>query len=80
MKQNRSMMTVGDLIRTIMLAVGENQSKLADKTGRPHSAINQMINGRKHITPESAEQIGRVLGIRAHVLLLMQSFDELDDK
>jgi addiction module HigA family antidote len=46
-------------------AVGMSQGDLADRTGRPKKTINEIIKGKAAITPETALQLERVLGIPA---------------
>ncbi len=42
-----------------------SQAQLAERTGRPRKTINEIIKGRAAITPETAIQLERVLGIPA---------------
>lgn len=41
------------------------QSELAERTGRPKKTINEIVKGKAAITPETALQLERVLGIPA---------------
>lgn len=41
------------------------QAELAERTGRPKKTINEIIKGRAAITPETARQLERVLGVPA---------------
>lgn len=45
---------------------GISQADLAERTGRPRKTINEIIKGKTAITPETALQLERVLGIPAH--------------
>ncbi len=54
-------------------ARGMSQKEFAERTGRPKSAINEIIKGKKQITPETAIQFERVLGIPAHVWLNLEN-------
>src|SRR5262245_37034715 len=44
---------------------GMTQAELAERTGRPAKTINEIIKGRAAITPETALQFERVLGVPA---------------
>jgi HTH-type transcriptional regulator/antitoxin HigA len=46
---------------------GWSQAELARRTGRPVQAINEIVKGKKKITPETALQLERVLGVPAHI-------------
>lgn len=42
-----------------------SQAELADRTGRPRKMINEIVKGKAPITPETALQLERVLGVAA---------------
>ncbi len=42
------------------------QLELSQRMGRPAKTINEIINGKTAITPETALQLERVLGVPAH--------------
>ena len=42
-----------------------SQTELAERTGRPKKTINEIVKGKAAITPETALQFERVLGIPA---------------
>lgn len=44
---------------------GMTQAELAQRTGRPKKTINEIVKGKAAITPETALQFERVLGISA---------------
>ena len=46
-------------------ALGMSQADLAERTGRPKKTINEIVKGKAAITPETALQFERVLGIPA---------------
>lgn len=50
-----------------------SQAELARRMGRPAQAINEMVQGKKEITPETALQFERVLGTPAHVWVGLES-------
>ena len=47
-------------------ALGLTQAALAERTGRPLKTINKIVKGKAAITPETALQLERVLGVPAH--------------
>ena len=46
-------------------ALGMSQADLAERTGRPKKTMNEIVKGKAAITPETALQLERVLGIPA---------------
>lgn len=57
----------GELLAETLETLGLSQAELARRAGRPAQAINEIIRGTKGITPETALQFERVLGVPAHV-------------
>ena len=57
----------GELLAETLETLGLSQAELARRAGRPAQAINEIIRGSKEITPETALQFERVLGVPAHV-------------
>jgi HTH-type transcriptional regulator / antitoxin HigA len=57
----------GELLAETLQSLGLKQAELARRTGRPVQAINEIVKGVKEITPETALQLERVLGIPAHI-------------
>ena len=55
----------GETLRETLDALGMAQSDLALRTGRPTKTINEIVNGKAAITPETALQFERVLGVPA---------------
>ena len=55
----------GETLQEILEERGMSQAELAERTGRPKKTINEIINGKAAITPETALQLERVLGISA---------------
>ncbi len=47
--------------------IGMTQKELAERMNRPIKTINEIIKGKKSITPETALQLERVLGIPAKI-------------
>lgn len=55
----------GATLREVLAERGMSQAELAERTGRPTKTINEIINGKSALTPETAIQLERVLGIPA---------------
>lgn len=53
--------------------LGMTQQELADRMGRPLKIINEIIKGKRAITPDTAIQLEKVLGIPANVWLNLES-------
>lgn len=56
----------GETLLETLQAIGMSQSELADRIGRPKKTVNEIIKGKASITPDTALQLERVLGIPAH--------------
>ncbi|MDE8603936.1 HigA family addiction module antitoxin [Marinomonas sp. RSW2] len=54
-----------------------SQVDLANRMGRPYQAINEIIKGDKAITPETALQLEKVLGVSAQFWTNMESIYRL---
>jgi addiction module HigA family antidote len=57
----------GEFLAETLEEIGMSQSTLARQTGRPVQAVNEIVRGKKEITPETALQLEQVLGVPAHV-------------
>src|SRR6266566_2926058 len=55
----------GETLEEILLERGMSQTELAERTGRPKKTINEIVKGKAAITPETALQFERVLGVPA---------------
>jgi HTH-type transcriptional regulator / antitoxin HigA len=55
----------GETLLEIIETLGISQSQLAERTDRPKKTINEIIRGKAAITPETALQFERVLGVPA---------------
>jgi HTH-type transcriptional regulator/antitoxin HigA len=69
----------GDFIREELQARGWTQSDLARVLGRPLQAVNEIINGKKRITAETAKALGLALGTGPEVWLNLQNSYDLFD-
>ncbi|MFI4915121.1 MAG: HigA family addiction module antitoxin [Phycisphaerales bacterium JB060] len=63
----------GEHIREELEERGWTQSDLATILGRPLSAINQIINAKKSITPDTARELGEAFGTSAELWLNLES-------
>ena len=57
----------GELLAEEIEARGMTQRELATLMGRPPQVVNLIINGKKAITPQTAIQLERALGIAATI-------------
>jgi len=55
----------GETLKETLEALCMSQAELADRMGRPKKTINEIIKGKATLTPETALQLERVLGIPA---------------
>ena len=55
----------GDTLAEHLEYTGMSQVELAERMGRPKKTINEIIRGKAQITPETALQLERVVGIPA---------------
>ena len=55
----------GETLLEVLEERGITQAELADRTGRPRKTINEIVKGKTAITPETALQLERVLGVPA---------------
>ncbi len=62
----------GDLLAETIEAKDLSQSELAKRMDRPIQVINEIIKGKRSITPETAIQLERVLGTPAYVWINLE--------
>lgn len=55
----------GETLFDTIEALGMSQAELSERTGRPKKTINEIIKGKAPITPDTALQLERVLGVSA---------------
>ena len=55
----------GETLQEVLDERGISQANLAERTGRPKKTINEIVQGKAAITPETALQLERVLGVPA---------------
>lgn len=62
----------GEFLREELEARGWTQVELAEIMGRPPRLINEIIAGKKSITPETAIQLGEALGTGAEIWINLE--------
>jgi HTH-type transcriptional regulator/antitoxin HigA len=63
----------GELLTETLESLNLSQAELARRMDRPVQAINEIARGTKEITPETAIQLERVLGVPAHIWLGLET-------
>lgn len=63
----------GELLEEELAERGMSQIELAQRMGRPRQKINEIIRGKRAITPETALQLEQVLGIPARLWLGLET-------
>ena len=63
----------GEILEEELEAQGMTQKELAARLSRPAQVINEIIRGKKAITPETAIGLGKVLGIDAQFWMNLES-------
>ena len=67
----------GEYIRDELEAKGWTQEQFAKVMGRPLQAINEIVNGKKAITAQTAKELGLALGTGPDFWMNLQSYYEL---
>lgn len=55
----------GETLKETIGSVGMTQAEVAQRIGQPKKTINEIIKGKAVITPDTAIQLERVLGVPA---------------
>ncbi len=63
----------GEFIREELEARGWSQRDLAEILGRPLQVVNEIINGRKRITPETSLELAAAFGTDPKLWLNLES-------
>lgn len=63
----------GRTLAETLEALGMSQTELARRANRPPQVISEIIQGKKEITPETAIEFERVLGVPAHLWIGLES-------
>ena len=75
---NSFISTPGEILKEEFLEpLGISQYKLAKAIGKPQSAISEIVNGQRSITPEMAILIGRALGTTPEFWLKLEATYQL---
>ena len=67
----------GDYIREELEARGWSQLVLADIINRPAQAVNEIISGKRSITPDTAKSLGEAFGTSAQLWMNLDSAYQL---
>lgn len=65
-------MAPGELLAEELEARGLTQTALAEQMGRPIQVVNQIIQGKKTITAQTALQLEKALGIPAELWINLE--------
>ncbi|MEA3521699.1 MAG: HigA family addiction module antitoxin [Campylobacterota bacterium] len=63
----------GEFLEETIEELGMSQAELANRLGRPTQTINEIIKGKKSITPTTALELEDVLGVPSHVWIGLES-------
>jgi len=63
----------GEYIAEVLEEYGMSQAELARRMGRPAQAVNEIVKGEKAITPDTALQLEKALGLPAALWLGLES-------
>jgi len=63
----------GEFLAEVIESMGMTKSDLAQRMGRPASKLSPIFKGEKAITPDTALQLEKVLGVPAHLWLGLES-------
>jgi HTH-type transcriptional regulator/antitoxin HigA len=68
----------GEILRDELSARCWTQRQLAQRLGRPFQLVNEIINGRKQITAETALDLAEAMGTSAEFWMNLESNYRLD--
>jgi HTH-type transcriptional regulator / antitoxin HigA len=77
MSNNIEAFAPGEYIREELDARGWSQLDLADILGRPPQAVNEIINGKRSVTPDTARALGEAFGTSAQLWMNLESAYQL---
>lgn len=63
----------GEYISEILSSINMSQKELSQRLGRPSQTINEIIKGKKSITPETAIELEGVLKVPSHIWLGLEA-------
>jgi HTH-type transcriptional regulator/antitoxin HigA len=67
----------GEYLRDELVSRGWTQSDLAKVIGRPLGAVNEIVNGKKRVTAETAKALGLALGTGPELWINLQTAFDL---
>lgn len=71
--KNRAPTHAGEiLLREFLVPAGLTQRDVADGIGVPYQRVNELVNGRRGITPSTALRLGKYLGTSPDFWLNLQ--------
>jgi len=72
--KNPNPMHAGKVLSVVYMADRDlSQTALAEKIGCAHRKVNEIVNGKRSITPDFALDLERVLGTSAEMWVTMQA-------
>lgn len=63
----------GRTLRRLLRQESMSQAELARRMGRPYQIVNDIVNGRRPITAQTALQLERVLGLPARFWMIREA-------
>ena len=72
-ESNAAVSHPGSLLAEELEVRGMSQRELARRIGRPYQVVNEIVRGRKSITPKTALQLEAEFGTRAYIWLGLQA-------
>ena len=72
-------MTPGQVAAGLLDELNLSQTELAQRIGVSRATVNEVINGRRSLTPDMAHRLGRFFGNGAAVWLRMQATVQMWD-
>lgn len=63
----------GEYLEEVLEELGMSKAELARRMGRPPTKLSQVFKGEKTITPETAMQLEKVVGVPANIWLGLES-------
>jgi addiction module HigA family antidote len=76
-KRDTPPLTPGEVVAGILEEQGISQTKAADDLNVSRTTLNELINGRRSLTPDMAYRLGRYFGNGMGVWLRMQQTVDL---
>ena len=63
----------GEVIKDEIEARGITQRQLADSMGLTYSVVNEILNGKRHLTPKTSLMFEAALDVPAETLMFLQT-------